>query len=363
MANNRYGIDYTSLRSGYGSLDDAITNTFYGFNHRGFGNPVPYNTENQGLTFFVRPRLNLSYDNLAMVRKMMPLATWDTQTIQSAIRAYLDPVGNMNRNGDGKTGSVLVDQKNAFITLLSNNLISLNGWPDKTPGTYTSRPGVYRETWSMMDDISLNYEAYNLTANFRNIRGDPITALFDHWVDYQSFVYLGKMMPYPDSVVENEIDYVSRIYRLTLDPTRRFVQKIAACGYCFPEASPIGASINFSNDAPFNQETSQQISIPFKCHGFRWNDPILIYTFNRTVSMFEPEMEISKLRQVDTSPLIRVPFNQLLMLNYYGYPRIEPRTMELQWYVRKEDYRNIIGAPAPDTFTPPVNTPALPSSP
>ncbi len=190
----RENLDYTARGTGIGSLSDAITNTFYGFNHGVSGNPVPYNTENQGLTFFTRPRMNLSYDNLAMDRRMMTIASRDPNSIQAAIRSYLDPIGNHQRFvHDRGAVSNLVDQNNAFIPLLSNLLLSINGWPDMSVGTYTSKPGVMRETWSMVDDTSKQYQDYELTANFRNIKGDPITALFAHWVIYSSAVYLGEL--------------------------------------------------------------------------------------------------------------------------------------------------------------------------
>lgn len=351
VQDTRDAIDHVLRGSGFGRLSDAFASLFYGFNQGSMGNPIPYNTENHGLTFFVRPRLNLTYDNLAMVRRMMPLAASAPTTIQAIIRAYLDPVGNAQRiNNASDQSTPLVDQNCAFIPLLTNTLISLNGWPDKTVGSHVSRPGVYRETWSMVDDISDYYGDFELTANFRNVKGDPITHLFSYWVDYESYVYTGRMMPWPDSVVENEIDYVTRIYRITLDETKQYVQKIGATGYCYPTASPIGASMNVNNDQPLNMDVAQQVSIPFKCHGFLWNDPLLIYTFNRTVSMFNHHMRTENLRS-SNSLMVRLNPWERDLLRGYVYPRIDPRTNEMQWYATRSDYDREIGRILPESIT------------
>ncbi len=367
MSNTRDSVDYAFRQSGLGNLSDAIANTFYGFNAGLTGNPVPYNTENHGLTFITRPRLNLTSGNISFDRRMALLDSDDPRSIPSAIRAYLDPVGDYKRryNVPGKS-SELVDPYNAFIPLLSNLLLSINGWPDLTVGTYTSKPGVYRETWSMVDDIPVHYGDYELTANFRNIRGDPITAMMFYWCMYMGFVYTGKMMPYPDAIVENEIDYVSRIYRVTLDQTMTYVQKIAATGYAFPTASPIGASMNYNSDTPFNSETATQVSIPFKCQGFMWNDPLLVYSFNRTVCMFNPAMYSDRLKASNSLMVKLNPLERTIMRGLV-YPRIDPRTMEMQWYAQRSDYDAVISKGLPDKIdipsfgleSPPAPTPKV----
>lgn len=349
MANTRDSVDLVTRGNALGSLDDAYVDLMYGFNNGILGNPVPYNTENQGLTFFTRPRLNLTYDNLASVREMMPLAVEDPTTIQAAIRGYLDPAQEYQRTFLG-SNSALMDQECAFIPMLSNLLISLNGWPDMSVGTFTSKQGIYHETWSMVDDFpSSFYSDFELTANFRNVRGDPITQLLFHWVLYQSHVYTGRMMPYPDSVINNEIDYVTRIYRITLDETKRYVQKIGACGYAFPLAAPIGASMDFSNDTPMNMNTAQQLSTSFKCSGFMWNDPLLIYMFNRTVGTFNRHMRSHELAS-SSSLMVELTPAERDIVRGRAYPRIDPRTFEMKWYAYRSDFDAIISAKLPDTI-------------
>lgn len=335
-------VDLVARQSGLGDLTTAAANALYGINHRGVGNPVQYNTDNHGLTFFTRPRLNLSYDNIAMDRVLTPLLTNAEYTYQRAIRTLLDPVGANAHNNPVRTP--LVDHKSAFIPMLTNNLLSLSGWPDPVVGYYNSKEGPAKESWSMIDDVARNFGTFDLQASFRNIAGDPITLLFNTWIRYAARVYDGTLMPYPDSILENEIDYMTRIYRLVLDPTRQYVQKIAACGAAFPTSSALGAAFNFSTDTPFSQDNAQQISIPFHCIGVDYQDPILIEEFNFMVKMFNPDMADDK-RDTMMQKLTPAELNYF---NYHGYPYIRHRpsttrnrtslSNELEWWVPKTVY-------------------------
>ncbi|MNI40199.1 hypothetical protein D3C73_944090 [compost metagenome] len=227
----------------------------------------------------------------------------------------------------------LIDQKNAFIPILTNCLQSLGGWPDLSVETFTSTPGNYQESWAMVDSSSRFYEVYELNASFKNIEGDPISVLFSSWLHYMSGVYEGSMVPYPNNLVERRIDYQTRIYRLLLDPSRRYVQKIAACGAAFPLNSPLGNSFNFSNEGVYNQD-NDQISIRFKAMGADYNDPITFQEFNAVVQIFNPDM---KGDNADRSRTLRMlTQEELKSFNYEGYPRIDPESFELQWWVPKE---------------------------
>lgn len=365
-------IDLVSRTTGLGTLSESAANALYGINHRGVGNPVPYNTDNHGLTFFTRPRLNLSYDNVSMDRVLAPLLTRDPNTYQRAIRLLLDPIiagsdfvrsaratSDSRRLESGENdssrllplSSPLVDTKNPFIAMLTNNLMSLNGWPDVNVATFTSKEGPMKETWSMVDDVSIYYGSFDLQASFRNIAGDPITLLFNTWVRYMSNVYTGLMLPYPDAMIENEIDYQTRIYRVTLDPSRQYVQKIAACGAAFPTAVPLGAAFNFSEDQPFVSDNAQQLSIPFRASGAIYNDPILIKEFNELVIFYNQAMRVEN----RATQMKRLSQEELISFNYSGYPRIDPFTNRLEWYVPIQDYvaftrqRFTTGAAAPTT--------------
>lgn len=182
----------------------------------------------------------------------------------------------------------------------------------------------------MVDSAPRIFSTIDFTANFRNIMGDPITLMFLVWCHYAAMVYEGRMDPYPDNLIEHRIDYNTRIYRLILDRTKTFVQKIGATGAAFPLASPIGAAFNFSADEPINRE-NEQISIPFRAIGVDYQDPALVVEFNHTVQMFNPAMKDGN-RQ---NSYVKLTPAQRNVFNYRGYPHINPDTYELEWWIPK----------------------------
>lgn len=324
-------LDKISRQSGLGSLTSAASNNLWGINHRGAGNPIPTNKDSHGLTFFTRPRMNLSYDNIAVDRILTPMLDGQglaSTTYQRAIRVLLDPFGADTND----ITSPLVDNKQAFIPILSNLLLSCSGWPDPSVDTFTSKAGNYQEAWSMVDSVVDIYRVWSATCNFKNIEGDPISLIFNTWLRYMSGVYQGTMVPYPDAVVENEIDYNTRIYRLVLDPSRQWVQKIMACGAAFPLNVPLGAAANFSSDAVFNTD-NDQISINFQCMGATYLDPILIDEFNWVVQEFNSDMADG----VRESIYHKLTPEEATFFNYRGYPHIGAN-MELEWWVEEDDY-------------------------
>jgi hypothetical protein len=327
---NKILIDRVSRQSGIGELSSAVANNLLGFNHRGMGNPIPSNKDGYGLTFFTRPFLNLSYDNISQVRKLTPLLNNSSSTYQRVIRTLLDPIGARPDFSSKGANTRLVDTFSPFIPILSNNILSMSGWPDIAMDTYTSKPGIQREAWVMADGTSKLYDSFDIQVSFRNVEGDPITLLFLTWLHYISGVYDGSLMPYPEFIMENRIDYQTRIYRLILDSTKQYVQKIAACGAAFPYSSSIGAAFNFSSDKVFNSD-SDQINVPFKCIGADYNDPVTIEEFNAVGVLANKDLE-----NPGTRGYVKLHPRQLTYFNYYGYPQINPKTFELEWWVPQE---------------------------
>lgn len=323
-----------------GSVDNSIGNVFYGINHRQQPSAVPINKDSFGLTFFTRPQLNLTTLNARSERRFIPLLNTKEASIQRIIRCYLDPRLN-NKN----VQSPFVDPQNAFMPLLTNHLVSCSGWPDIAIDTYTSKPGAYKEVYSQVDSVFDIYSAYTLTATFRNMVSDPITSLFYIWTLYQSLVFRGIMVPYPDFIVKNEIDYNTRIYRLVLDSNRRYVQKIGCCGAAFPVSVPMGAAFNFENDKPYNL-SNNEIQINFNCVGANYQDDIVVGEFNSAVEIFNVNMRERKDQSYRNSNMKKIDIDLLGMFNNRGYPRINPDSYELEWYVSKEEYFRVM-----DTYT------------
>ena len=334
-------VDLLARLSGYGDLTTSLKNTLMGFNHRNFGSPVPFNAENHGICFFTRPRLNLSYDNVMADRVLQPLLVDDSATYQRAIRCMLDPesaAGRITSNGRLEpVPTQLFDVKQAFIPILTNNHISSSGWPDPVMNYFDGAPGPVKESWTMADDIIDVNHIWNLTVNFRNVLGDPITTLFHTWLRYISNVRFGTMMPWPEEIIENRIDYQTAFWRFTLDPSRRFIQKWGRT-IASPESVPFGASLDYATDGPLNLNNANQIGIPFHCVGAEYQDPILLTEFNLLVQSFNPDMYYAQRSQV----MVQVPYDELAYFNFYGYPWIDVRTRELRWYVYKSEYEQLL---------------------
>lgn len=328
-------IDQIVRNIGQSPRDSTISNTFYGLNVTGRNAAIPVNTENHGYTFFTRPLMNMSYNNLAIDRVLSNLLTEEPQSIQRMVRAYLDPRHiKLDRGNFDAPG---IDPKNPFIPLLSNNLISMSGWPDFTINTHTSQPGLYREEYSYVDDVPYEYRTFDLQTSFRNLAGDPISFMLLMWGWYMGLVYEGRIMPYPDLVMKNEIDYNTRIYRLVMDPSKTFITRIGATGASFPMTAPIGTIFNHEGDGaetPFETATNQ-ITCSWRCMGFTYYDTILIYEFNALTEMFNIDMEEGRRERA----MVKLQPQEKYFFNYSAYPRINEFTMELEWWVYKDLYQ------------------------
>lgn len=336
-------LDLVSRRSGYGTRTDAHSQILKGINHRGLGNPVLTNRDDQGIMFITRPNLNLSFDNIAMNRPLTTLLTSRSDTYQAYIRCVLDHVGV--NDSARQLMATFFDDRLPFISLLTNTLLTCSGWPSITAPTFTSSPGVYKETWSMIDGAAKITESFSLDMTFRNIQGDPHTMLFYAWILAGCSMYLGEMVAYPDDVVERRLAYSSRVYQFKLDPTRRFILRWAATGInAIPRSLPIGETFNTDMTQPFNQG-SESISISFLCDGADYNDPIVLYEFNKLQVMFNPAMAaLWGVGQdiTEIGGLTRILPSELHEFGYRGYPWIDYYGQnELQWWMDTEEYNQM----------------------
>jgi len=313
-----------------GSVSRAIGNSFFGINHQATPNLVPADKISQGLVLFTRPQLNLKEENLRCEdgRIFIPILTKNEASIQRIIRCTLDP--RLNKN---EMSCPFVDPLQAFIPILTNQCLSMTPWPDEVSETYTSEPGRMKEVFSFIDSSYKNYGVTDQTATFRNTDGSPIMLMLRIWRAYASYVFEGKMLPYPDYMYRNWIDYQSRVYRLVLDKHRRTVKHIACTGASFPIASPYGSIFNYDTNSPFNSET-KEIQVPFRSIGMWYDDPIIINQFNRVVALFNENMK----DQYRDDTMTEVPMSSLSFFNHKGYPRIDPDSFELKWYVHRQVY-------------------------
>lgn len=330
-------IDSISRKNSLGAPSASVSENLFGINQQQTPPQIQINKDYYGFAFFTRPELNLTSENIRSERKFTPLLSTDPDSIQRAIRCLLDPrlVKPTSKSGQTALKSTLTDSQQAFIPILTNNLITMSGWPDIEIPTTTSHSGMYKEEHVMVDGITDHYAAYDISCSFRNLPSDPITKLLYYWSMYSSKVFEGVMVPYPDKIIENEIDYNTRIYRLVLDSTKTKVQKIAATGAAIVGSLPIGASFDIEAGRPINN-AYDQITVTFKCMGALYYDDILIDEFNRTVAEHNDAMS-DTLRPSVYQKLKQVEYP---IFNNICYPRINPDNYDLEWWVEKGIYNS-----------------------
>lgn len=159
-------IDQILTNFPIGSVDRAIANNLYGVNFRQTGNPVPRSKDLYGFTFFTRPQLNLTLGNISNFRAFYSLLTSNEKSYQRYTRLMLDP----RLNFINSMKCPFVNNRDPFIPILTNNIVSLSGWPDLSVPSYTSEPGLYGEEHSFVDGVTNHYESFDLDISFKNTR-------------------------------------------------------------------------------------------------------------------------------------------------------------------------------------------------
>ncbi len=347
---NNTMIDAITVGGGAGIRDSALLSAFTGINHRFASIPLAKNRERSGITFFTRPNMNLSPENMLKSRKLAELYISQTNSSNSAIMSLLDPY-NRHLAADPKSvylgcrlkDGVPVNNQSPFIPFLTNLLDSLSGFPDSTLDVYRSVEGIRREQVSMVDSTYHINNSFSLNASFRNVDGDPVTTFFNLYLEYMSYVAEGIFYPRPYSIYANELDYNMRIIRFNMDPTGRFITKYGVGIAGFPTNDNYGAAMNVQTNNPFITD-NDTINIQFEVNGAEYNDPYLLYEFNELVAMYNPAMKDPKstsdyfLKTPDLSIMKKLKPSELLFFNCEGYPHANLITKELTWWVTHEMY-------------------------
>ena len=326
--------EFMALSQPVNSMKKALSNNLYGFNHQGLMEVLPDNKDNEGLVFFTRPNLNMTASNIRNVRHFYNLLTTESTSIHRYIRCLLDPLQE-TLNG---VKSDLLDNSSAFIPVLSNNFLTMSGWPDMTMENYDTPAGVRKEQMSIADSTTDLYQSYDLDCTFRNTQEEPIILMMQTWLMYMGLVFEDVLAPYNYLLVANEMDYNTRIYRIILDESQTYVKKIAATGASFPVNVPMGKFFDKSGEKPYTM-TTKEINIRFKCNGAIYNDPLLIHIFNMHSIIFNPELKaiIKAGYNSDSShPFEVIPGTLSKIFNFRGYPLINPDTMSLDWWISTE---------------------------
>lgn len=325
-------MDNISRTMGAGAEYSRFSDMFYGLNRLPGLAPLPLHRELQGLVLFTRPNLNLSFDNISSIRQLAALMTQDPLTYQYAVRMALDPTTYKDAQK-----SPLIDAHNPYLSLLTNTIITASAPPDIGLNTYSSPEGAAKEVWIMNDSIADYNGRFDITCTFNNIRGNAVLALFHTWLIYIGNLRVGNLGPHPLQRKRNEMDYFTRIERIKLDTSGRFVESWFHTGASFPTNLSIGAGFGFNREDATEFE-NKQLSVQFASVGAVYNDPIQLLEFNWRIQRYNSDMADGKRTQKYT----KVPHRFLAATNYNGYPWINLGTNELEWYVENEAYAALI---------------------
>lgn len=323
MAVIKSSLELTLRRCNQDDVDQSLRNTLYGFNTDFSKRYMHPSRNNQGFTFFVRPQLNLSTDNIKYSRLLYGNMGDDAFNIPTFVRHTLDP-----RVAHGSEVDV-INNKQAYIPLLTNSLLTLSGFPDIELPTTSTDPGLLQEVYTLPDGATDIYGPVEISTEFMNTTGDPIMHLFHTWVVATSLMVQGKIRPYADFISEHERCFDTRIFRIILDQTGKSVRKIAATGPGFVDTVGVGGGYDYNHENHYTESAST--SFRFKCAGAEYRDPILVYEFNQIGEIFNPDLA-DEFRE---DKLAKVPISLRHAVNHLGYPRINEKTMEFEFWIEK----------------------------
>lgn len=255
---------------------DSIRNTIY----------MP-EMEGHGFTFITRPKLNLSGPSIRSDRVLSLLDSLEPNSISFAVRALLDTnlksIYNLSTSN-----SPYFNSENPFLAILSNRLMSLNGWPDPTIDVETTEGGFFSESITYPkghDQLTRNYD---LSATFSDIQGSVVHSLFMMWVRWIGLANRGAVTAYMEDIESRRMSFTSSIYRFVMDPSNRYITKWAKATGCFPRNVPTGQYFNYDANAS-NVDTAMNLSIPITVAGkVEYMDPIILKEFNMLVDKFSP---------------------------------------------------------------------------
>ena len=251
-------------------------------------NALPSNHEVVGYTFITRPKLNFSTTSLRQDRILAMLDTVDSNSLQFAIRCYLDTYySRMSSIAKRAENCPFFNQESPFIIPLSNNLVSVSGWPDPVLDTETTDGGFFSEDMTIVKGSDRLNRTYDITLTFRDIQGGFIISLLWMWIHYIELVVRGDTIAYPEDIAARRVNYTCSIYRFVMDPSRQYITKWSKATGCFPRSLPIGNIFNFGEKENFIHSSSQY-SVPFTVNKVEIMDPIIFRDFNTIVRRYSP---------------------------------------------------------------------------
>lgn len=323
-------LNRISEKSGQAGITNRLTKILFGLNHQMAGVTGLANTDTQGWCFWVRPSLNLAYDNLVNAPELEFLYNAGPMSMGAAIRAYLDPISS--RKG-GEAYTPLVDPMNPFIPMLTNLCLDWTGSPDIVADLHISEVNKFDSQFFIPKGISGVYNQWDSNSTFRNIQGDPVTALFFVWVTYINRVSEGSMHPRVMNLAEDEMDSTTRKYRIVTDQTMTKYTKTQCDVASIPTSSTIGSAYDYNANLPY-VEANATVAVPFCNVGAYYESRRTIEDFNETVINFNSSMEPDINGEI--SGMVKLSQNELKTFNFSGYPKLENGSID--WYVTPSQY-------------------------
>jgi hypothetical protein len=311
-----------TLNTGTMNPSSVYWSTAHGVNLTSTQTPTQVAKEHSGYTFFVKPTMNLSYDNVRNSRLLIPIATSQDPSWMSMWRCYLDSFAHMGYGMQPTISSKLVNPKSPFISILSNELVSINGFPDRVIDIFQTQEGRHREATIMADGIYDISNVYSLNATFKLLPGNPILYGFCNWLCYMALVHEGIVNPYYTNDVQNRLDYTTSIFRIMVDETKQRVVRFGRTGYAIPTNCPEGAAYNYEANSPFSSASSQ-IDIQFTCCGWVTNDVGYILDFNRLQLKFNPRLGAA-VRPRISEYYVTPQFPDLYHDSQFGMVKLDP---------------------------------------
>lgn len=316
------GITYDKMGKSYGS-------SLYGLGRYEDNSIRESPKDHKGFVFFVRPLMNMSRDNLTRDRKLNSLLTDNVVSVEAYVRSMLDPMLYISEN----LNCPMADPFQAFIPILTNNLVSLTGYQDVTVDSYTSTAGVRKQQYNLLDGTDDLYGVYDLNATFNNTYEDAVVMLITSWLRYVTKCKEGVVSPYRKFIARRMVDHHSRIFRLVMAEDKKTVKRIGATGPIVPDVNSVGKYYDYNKELIYNDQIKTH-SIKFKAMGLEYEDPILLQEFNKTVGAFNPMIRgINEGKTAAAMGLKRLSYGEEIINNYRGYCRINLQTRELEWYV------------------------------
>ncbi len=321
-------LESTFRYSGAGSYYSRYAMALTQIDRYGY-RPLPPNREHTGLTFITRPRLNLQRMNIRNDRILAWLDTINSSSIPFSIRAYLDTEW-ASQNEDICRYSPLFNAEMPFLVPITNALRGITGFPDFVVDTYTTEADFFGGDQTLVAGSNFNQNTNELTLTIQDIQGGYLAAMFLIWIRFMALVKLGVVNAYPDDIAHHEACYTCSVYRLVLDPSKRYVVKWGKGTGCFPVQVPIGAMLNQNDDETYNS-ASAQFSVTMKMNHFHPMDPIILQEFNTLVMRF-----------AGNSMSERILAPAKTNANFSGIPTIDlTRGMnELQFWAKPQELEN-----------------------